>query len=69
MSARDHVQGITNLKLFLTLFTIYHQAARAGCRGPVNLGITVYVFVGETVFPWFSKLTDPGIGLHMGSMG
>jgi transposase-like protein len=28
MSARNHVQGITNLKLFLTLFTIYYQAAR-----------------------------------------
>jgi putative transposase len=28
MSARDHVQGITNLKLFLNLFTLYYQAAR-----------------------------------------
>jgi putative transposase len=28
MSARDHVQGITNLKLFLSLFTLYYQAAR-----------------------------------------
>jgi transposase-like protein len=27
MSARDHVQGITNLKLFLNLFTLYYQAA------------------------------------------
>jgi putative transposase len=30
MSARNHIQGITNLKLFLTLFTIYYQAARTG---------------------------------------
>jgi hypothetical protein len=30
MSARDHVQGINNLKLFLTLFTLYYQAARTG---------------------------------------
>jgi putative transposase len=30
MSARDHVQGITNLKLFLSLFTLYYQAARTG---------------------------------------
>jgi len=30
MSARDHVQGITNLKLFLSLFTIYYQVTRAG---------------------------------------
>jgi transposase-like protein len=28
MSARDHVEGITNLKLFLNLFTLYYQAAR-----------------------------------------
>jgi hypothetical protein len=28
MSARDYVQGITNLKLFLNLSTIYYQAAR-----------------------------------------
>jgi transposase-like protein len=28
MSARNHVQEITNLKLFLTLFTIYYQTAR-----------------------------------------
>jgi transposase-like protein len=28
MSARNHVQGITNLKLFLNLFTLYYQAAR-----------------------------------------
>jgi putative transposase len=28
LSARDHVQGITNLKLFLSLFTLYYQAAR-----------------------------------------
>jgi len=28
MSARNHVQGITNLKLFLSLFTLYYQAAR-----------------------------------------
>jgi transposase-like protein len=26
MSARNHVQGITNLKLFLNLFTLYYQA-------------------------------------------
>jgi transposase-like protein len=30
MSARNHVQGITNLKLFLNLFALYYQAARAG---------------------------------------
>jgi len=30
LSAIDHVQGITNLKLFLNLFTIYYQAARTG---------------------------------------
>jgi transposase-like protein len=28
MSARDHLQGIMNLKLFLNLFTLYYQAAR-----------------------------------------
>jgi transposase len=28
LSARNHIQGITNPKLFLNLFTIYHQAAR-----------------------------------------
>jgi transposase-like protein len=28
MSTRDHIQGINNLKLFLSLFTTYHQAAR-----------------------------------------
>jgi hypothetical protein len=30
LSARDHIQGINNLKQFLTLFTIYYQAARTG---------------------------------------
>jgi transposase-like protein len=30
LSARDHIQGINNLKLFLNLFTIYYQAARGG---------------------------------------
>jgi hypothetical protein len=30
MSARNHVQGITNLRLFLSLFTLYYQAVRAG---------------------------------------
>ena len=30
MSARNHIQGIINLKLFLNLFTIYYQAARGG---------------------------------------
>jgi putative transposase len=30
LSARDHVQGITNLKLFLSLFIIYYQATRTG---------------------------------------
>jgi transposase-like protein len=30
MSARNHIQGITNLKLFLSLFTLYYQAARTG---------------------------------------
>jgi putative transposase len=30
LSARNHVQGITNLKLFLNLFTPYYQAARTG---------------------------------------
>jgi transposase-like protein len=28
MSTRNHIQGITNIKLFLSLFTIYYQAAR-----------------------------------------
>jgi hypothetical protein len=28
MSARNHVQGIKNIKLFLSLFTLYYQAAR-----------------------------------------
>jgi len=28
MSARDHVQGIKNLKLFLNLFTLYYQRQR-----------------------------------------
>jgi putative transposase len=28
MSARNHVQGITNLKLFLNPFILYYQAAR-----------------------------------------
>jgi putative transposase len=32
LSARDHIQGITNLKLFLSLFTLYYQA----CEGEVN---------------------------------
>jgi transposase-like protein len=31
LSARNHVQGIMNLKLFLNLFTIYYQATRTGC--------------------------------------
>jgi hypothetical protein len=30
MSARNHIQGINNLKQFLSIFTIYYQAARAG---------------------------------------
>jgi len=30
MSARNHIQGITNLKLFLNLSTIYYQATRRG---------------------------------------
>jgi transposase-like protein len=30
MSARDHIQGINNLQLFLSLFTIYYQAMRTG---------------------------------------
>jgi transposase-like protein len=32
LSAKDHVQGVTNLKLFLNLFTIYYQAARTEGR-------------------------------------
>jgi putative transposase len=28
LSARNHIQGINNLKLFLSLFTLYYQAAR-----------------------------------------
>jgi hypothetical protein len=28
LSARDNIQGITNLKLFINLFTLYYQAAR-----------------------------------------
>jgi transposase-like protein len=30
LSARDHIQGITNLKLSLNLFTLYYQAVTAG---------------------------------------
>jgi transposase-like protein len=30
MSARNHIQGITNLKLFLNLFALYYQATRTG---------------------------------------
>jgi hypothetical protein len=30
LSARNHIQGITNINLFLNLFTIYHQATRTG---------------------------------------
>jgi len=30
LSARNHIQGITNLKLFLNLSTIYYQATRTG---------------------------------------
>jgi putative transposase len=30
MSTRNHIQGINNLKLFLSLFTLYYQAARGG---------------------------------------
>jgi hypothetical protein len=30
LSARDHVQGINNLKLFLNLFTLYYQTIRIG---------------------------------------
>jgi hypothetical protein len=30
LSARNHVQGITNLKLFLSLFTLYYQARGGG---------------------------------------
>ena len=29
LSARDHIQGINNLKQFLNLFAHYYQAARA----------------------------------------
>jgi transposase-like protein len=30
LSTRNHIQGINNLKLFLSLFTIYYQAAKTG---------------------------------------
>ena len=30
MSARDHIQGIRNLNLFLKLFTLYYQTIRMG---------------------------------------
>jgi len=30
MSARDHIQGIKNLKLFLNLFTLYYQTIKTG---------------------------------------
>jgi hypothetical protein len=30
MNARDHIKGITNIKPFSNLLTIYYQAARAG---------------------------------------
>jgi hypothetical protein len=32
MSARDHIQGINNLKLFPRLFTIYYQTARGWAK-------------------------------------
>jgi len=30
LSARNHVQGINSLNLFLNLITLYYQAARTG---------------------------------------
>jgi len=30
MSARDHIQRIKNLKLFLNLFTLYYQTIKTG---------------------------------------
>jgi hypothetical protein len=30
LSARNHMQGIMNLKQFLNLFTLYYEAARTG---------------------------------------
>jgi hypothetical protein len=30
LSARNHVQGVMSLKLFLNLFTPYYEAARTG---------------------------------------
>jgi hypothetical protein len=30
MSARNYIHGITNIKLFLNLYTLYYQAARTG---------------------------------------
>jgi hypothetical protein len=38
MSARKHVQGITNLNLSLSLFKLYYQAA----RGEVSELLIVY---------------------------
>jgi hypothetical protein len=61
MSARDHVQGINNLKLFLSLFTLYYQVAREGevsenadldtrtCAGYKNLNIILATFCLK---PW-----------------
>ncbi|MEM3742281.1 MAG: hypothetical protein QXU28_04295 [Nitrososphaerota archaeon] len=30
LSARNYMQGITNLNLFLNLFTLYYQAMKGG---------------------------------------
>jgi transposase-like protein len=30
LSARNHIQGIMNLKLFLNLFTLYYETVRTG---------------------------------------
>jgi len=30
LSAKDHTQGITNLKLFLSPFALYYQSVRTG---------------------------------------
>jgi|FaiFalFF_MnMetaG_3_1042247.scaffolds.fasta_scaffold55152_1 hypothetical protein len=38
LSARKHIQGIINLKLFLNLFTPYYQAAGAGSEQKCLIG-------------------------------
>jgi putative transposase len=48
LSARDHAQGINNLKLFLNLFTMYYQAVRAGGGERAYPNITTMLFNQKT---------------------